>query len=135
MEKGRYSYIAGSLICLRCRTPRLGGGDCPVCDSEPSADPAESAGPEPRPSPEWCELESVFEAPHEIAAISVQAVLEEEEIPAIVRSTLIPAYGGLATRTGVWGWVLVPRDWSRRARAVVGAYLASIGLAPADDGR
>jgi hypothetical protein len=132
MEKGSYSHQPGRVICLNCRNSRAGGRVCPVCEAEDlqagSAPPVDSAS-----SLEWCELSSIFEAPHQIAAISVQAVLREEGIPAVVRSALIPAYGGVAmTLAGCWGWVLVPRDEAPRAQEVVRAYLKSIGVAPAD---
>jgi hypothetical protein len=115
----------GAVVCLRCRTPRWEGSACPVCALEEGrVTPARG-----RSSPQWCELTPVFEAPHEIAAISVQAVLREDDIPAVLRSSLIPVYGGVAmTLAGCWGWVLVPKEDANRARTVVHAYLKSLGV-------
>lgn len=119
---------SGTLICIRCRTARSEGWVCPMCEPQPGdAEHDEEEGE----APEWCELSPVFEAPNEIAAISIQAVLEEEGVPAVVRSTLVPNYGAVAmTLAGCWGWVLVPADEAARGRSIVEAYLRSLGDGP-----
>jgi hypothetical protein len=85
---------------------------------------------------EWADLQPVFEAPHEVAAVSVQAVLQDEGIPAVIRSAHVPAYGGVSmSLSGAWGWVLVPRSFMPQARAIVQAYLRCLQSDPDEDPR
>jgi hypothetical protein len=128
---------AGSVICFRCRSVRQKGDVCPVCRPvEGEAFSGAARGTErsdPVESVRWHDLRPVFEAPHEIAAISVQAVLEEEEIPAVVRSAHLPAYAGVTmTHASSWGWVLVPKEAEARAKTIVESYLLSLGVDPPD---
>ncbi|MBD3335276.1 MAG: hypothetical protein GF355_07140 [Candidatus Eisenbacteria bacterium] len=119
------------IFCIRCRRVRWEGTDCPHC--APDEDVATAAS-EDEPAPpsrkvHWRELVEVYEAPHEIAAISIQAILQAESIHAVIRSSHVPGYAGVAmTLRGCWGWVLVPEEDAPRARSTITAYLQSLGI-------
>jgi hypothetical protein len=111
---------------------------CRRCFPNGILDEAEDEGRAPAGRQwQWRELTPVYDAPHEIAAISIQAELEAAGIPAVVRSSFVPGYGGVAmTLSGCWGWVLVSPDDLSEARGIIEQYLLSLGVrssAPVSD--
>ena len=121
---------SGELICIRCRRPIENAGGCRRCFPNGTLEPSTDDESGARPGQwTWRELTSVYDAPHEIAAISVQTALEAEGVPAVVRSSYVPGYGGVAmTLSGSWGWVLVSPEDVVLAIEIIERYLLSLGV-------
>ena len=90
-------------------------------------------------------LKTLYKAPDEFMANSVKDLLEQEGIPAMIRSFQVPAYDGIARMMRPnWGEVLVSETDLDRARELLESFLAGgsedgedtdIGPDPAEDGR
>lgn len=77
------------------------------------------------------ELVSVYQAPDEIAARTVAALLEEQGIAAVVKSEQISMYDGLAMMLRPrWGQVLVLASYRDSALRLVEDYLSSLDPGP-----
>ena len=62
----------------------------------------------------------VFEAPDELAAITLREMLEEEGIPVFVQSYQVPWYDGIMrVAKGFWGRLLVRDEDAERAKEIV----------------
>ncbi len=73
-------------------------------------------------------LVAVYKAENELMANTIQALLEQNGIPALVHSFQIPAYDGLAqVMRPVWGEVLVAEEDLARAKECVAGFLATAG--------
>ncbi|MBU1700813.1 MAG: DUF2007 domain-containing protein [Candidatus Eisenbacteria bacterium] len=122
------------LICIRCRRTVESADGCPFCFPKDRWATFEDSDSEVSSHAlHWRELISVYNAPHEIAAISVQAVLEDVGIAAVVRSSFVPGYGGVAmTLSGSWGWVLVSPEDVSVAEEIIENYLRSLGVRSSD---
>jgi hypothetical protein len=73
-------------------------------------------------------LKTLYKAPDEFMANSVKALLEQEGIPAMVRSFQVPAYDGIARMMRPnWGEVLVNDEDMGRARELLEGFLAADG--------
>lgn len=73
-------------------------------------------------------LVAVYKAENELMANTIQALLEQNGIPALVHSFQIPAYDGLAqVMRPVWGEVLVAEEDLARAKECVAGFLAIEG--------
>jgi hypothetical protein len=71
-------------------------------------------------------LKAVYKPADEFMANSVRDLLEQNGIPALIRSFQIPAYDGLArVMRPVWGEVLVEEEDLSRAKELVEGFLAS----------
>jgi hypothetical protein len=71
-------------------------------------------------------LKAVHKPADEFMANSVRDLLEQNGIPALIRSFQIPAYDGLArVMRPVWGEVLVEEEDLSRAKELVDGFLAS----------
>ncbi len=72
-------------------------------------------------------LVSVYKAPHELAAVTIRSLLEEEGYPAVIRSFQVPMYDSIAMMMRPhWGEVLVREEDLRETRVIVSEYLSSI---------
>jgi len=89
-------------------------------DDEPDGDDRAAAY-------EWVDLFPVFDAPDELSAIHVRAMLQSAGIEARIRSAQVPWLDGvLANVVGYWGQVLVPRRDVLAARSLLSAYLEEV---------
>jgi len=76
---------------------------------------------------EWVDLFPIYDAPDELSAIHVRAMLLSAGIEARIRSAQVPWLDGvLANVVGYWGQVLVPRVDVITARALLSAFLADV---------
>jgi hypothetical protein len=118
--------------CPLCRAEYQSGvttcADCGVeLNSEPPPEPAGPAADE--------EMVPVFDAPDQMAAITVASMLEQEGIRAIVRSEQIAMFDGAAMMLRPrWGRVLAMAQDEERARMAIDEYLRSLAEQPVDDG-
>jgi hypothetical protein len=90
-------------------------------------------------------LKTLYKAPDEFMANSVKDLLEQEGIPAMIRSFQVPAYDGIARMMRPnWGEVLVSGTDLDRAQELLESFLAGageeaedadIGPDPAESGR
>ncbi len=72
-------------------------------------------------------LVRIFDAPNEMEALAIQALLEQEGIDAAVQSRQITMYDGIGKMFNpVWGWVLVRESSEAAARQLVDEYLESL---------
>ena len=70
-------------------------------------------------------LKTIYKAPDEFMANSVKDLLEQEGIPAMIRSFQVPAYDGIARMMRPnWGEVLVSETDMDRARELLDSFLA-----------
>jgi len=70
-------------------------------------------------------LVTLYRAPDELMANAVKDLLEQEGIPAAVRSFQIPAYDGIAKMMRPhWGEVLVEESNQERAKELLEGFLA-----------
>ncbi len=70
-------------------------------------------------------LISVYRAENEFMANTIRDLLEQNGIPAMVRSFQIPAYDGVAQMMRpVWGEVMVEKEDLERAKEVVEGFLS-----------
>ncbi len=73
------------------------------------------------------DLITVYKAPHMIAANMVKGLLDNSNIPAIVKSLQIPMYDDVAMmHSDVWGEILVPRKYQEEAERLIHDYLKTI---------
>jgi hypothetical protein len=84
-------------------------------------------------------IKALYRPADELMANAVRDLLEENGIPAMIRSFQIPAYDGLARMMRpVWGEVLVEEEDMARAKELLDAFLStdagSPGAAPGQDG-
>ncbi len=71
-------------------------------------------------------LKPVYKPADEFMANSVRDLLEQNGIPALIRSFQIPAYDGLArVMRPVWGEILVEEEDLARAKELVDGFLAA----------
>lgn len=102
-------------ICPQCRRRSDKYQRCPVCRILLVPDEAEQ------------ELVSVYEAPDEMAARSVAALLEAQGIETVIKSEQIAMYDGLAMMLRPrWGQVLVLAADRALASKMVEDYLAGL---------
>jgi hypothetical protein len=101
-------------FCLECGVKVV---DVPPIEEEES----------PQPDREL-RTKAVYKAPDELAAITLQKVLEAEGIPAWIQSIQIPWYDGIMKMVeGYWGKVVVFEDQEDAARKVIEDYLKNLG--------
>jgi hypothetical protein len=114
-------------FCPRCRSEyRPGFKTCSDCQAE-LVD--ELAGAGPGPGEPDSRMVAVFEAPDQISALAVSALLNDHQIDSVVRSDQIPMYDGVAMMLFPrWGRVLVLEDREAQARELVGQFLAGTVL-------
>lgn len=68
----------------------------------------------------------VYRPADELMANCIRDLLEENGIPAMVRSFQIPAYDGLArVMRSVWGEVLVDEEYMTKAKELIDAFLCT----------
>ena len=73
------------------------------------------------------DLVIVYRAPSMIAANMVKGLLENNQIPVLVRSLQIPMYNDVALmHCSVWGELLVPKTHEHQAADLIRDYLDSI---------
>ncbi|UCG41803.1 MAG: DUF2007 domain-containing protein [candidate division WOR-3 bacterium] len=78
-------------------------------------------------------LKTLYKAPDELMANSVKDLLEQDGIPAMIRSFQVPAYDGIARMMRPnWGEVLVSETDLDRARELLESFLAR-GSAACED--
>ena len=71
---------------------------------------------------------AVYKAPDELAAITLQKVLESEGIQAWIQSAQIPWYDGIMKMVeGYWGKVVVFEDQEAKARDTIESFLKTLG--------
>ena len=71
---------------------------------------------------------AVYKAPDELAAITLQKVLESEGIPSWIQSVQVPWYDGIMKMVeGYWGKVVVFEDQEEAAREVIEDFMKSLG--------
>ena len=71
-------------------------------------------------------LVTVYRAPDELMANTIKDLLDQNGVPAFMRSFQIPAYDGIAqVMRPNWGEVLVEEDNLERARELVEGFLES----------
>jgi len=79
-------------------------------------------------------MKILYKAPDELMANSVKDLLEQEGIPAVIRSFQIPAYDGIAKMMRpAWGDILVEEESWDRAKEMVDGFLASAEEVPGDE--
>lgn len=73
------------------------------------------------------DLVIVYKAPNMVAANLVRGLLDNNGIPAIIRSLQIPMYDDIAMmHCDVWGEILVPKKREEEAQSIIKDYLDSI---------
>lgn len=99
---------------------------CPDCGAELVPDlPPEVESPNPEKE---MVTKSVFKAPDEFAALTIQSALEAEGITSEVRSFQIAMYDGIAMmQKPFWGEVLVLEEDFERAKQIVEDFLSTEG--------
>lgn len=71
---------------------------------------------------------AVYKAPDELAAITMQKVLESEGIESWIQSVQVPWYDGIMKMVeGYWGKVVVFEDQEEAAGKVIENFLKSLG--------
>ncbi len=120
-------------FCPRCRTEyRPGYENCADCQAQLVE---ELAGEEPGPAQLQARMVSVFEAPDQMSALAVSALLGDRQIEAVVRSEQIPMYDGVAMMLFPrWGRVLVLEDREKEARELIEGFLAGPALPDEPEG-
>ncbi len=67
---------------------------------------------------------TVHQAASEAEALLIQQILEEANIPVIVRSRQVPGYGEIIQHAiGVWGDIVVPKAFEESAKRYIEDYL------------
>ncbi|MFO7638474.1 MAG: DUF2007 domain-containing protein [bacterium] len=73
-------------------------------------------------------LSTAYRAPDELMANAIKDLLEQNGVPAVIRSFQIPAYDGIAqVMRPSWGDVLVEESNLERARELIDGFLDSDG--------
>jgi hypothetical protein len=114
-------YVPGIAACADCGAVLVGHRPAPD-------QPREIGG----------DLVAVYEAPDQFLAVTVESLLLQEGISAVVRSRQMPMYDGLALmQNPMWGAVLVLERDAGRAAKMIDEYLRSAPAAEdcPDDGR
>ena len=72
--------------------------------------------------------EVVHRVPDAAAGALLCGILEHHDIPAVLRSATLPAYGSVRRdwSTTAWGEILVPRADAAEARALIADYLGAL---------
>jgi hypothetical protein len=83
---------------------------------------------EPPAGPDRADLEVVHRVPDAAAGALLTGILEQQDIPALLRSATLPAYGSVRRdwSTTAWGEILVRREDAAEARAVIADYLQAL---------
>jgi hypothetical protein len=101
----------------------IDGEFCPDCGVKVSPPPPAVAGDDRE-----LRTKVVYLAPDELTAITLQKVLEAEEVEAWVQSIQVPYYDGLiGMMEGYWGRLLVLEDQEAKARRIIEDYLRNLG--------
>ncbi len=70
----------------------------------------------------------VYKAPDMVAAHMVKGLLDNNNVPATIRSLQIPMYNDVAMmQCNTWGEILVPKTYEEKATGIIKDYLESIG--------
>ena len=74
------------------------------------------------------DLVIVYRAPDEISAGMVKSYLDDEGIPAVIESRMVPWYDGVfRAGEGMWGTVVVPLEHAERAKQIIQVFLDGVG--------
>jgi hypothetical protein len=114
-----------SPFCPHCRSEyRQGFKTCSDCgtdlveDLPPVADNKEETG---------AEMVSVFDAPDQMSALAVSALLDENGIRATIKSEQIPMYDGVAMMLfPKWGQVMVLENQLDKAKELIEQFMAGV---------
>jgi len=69
----------------------------------------------------------VHQAANEAEALLIQRILEDANIPVVVRSRQVPGYGEIIKHAvGVWGDIVVPKAYEESARRYIAEYLHAL---------
>jgi hypothetical protein len=82
----------------------------------------------PEPEPQSDRPQVVHRVPDAVAGALLCGVLENAGIPALLRSTTLPAYGFVRRdwATSAWGEILVAGSHAAEAKAVIADYLQAL---------
>ena len=114
-------------ICPNCGMGSHDKGFCLECGVKVTSMSSSPDQTKPAPDRELC-TKAVYKAPDELAALTVQKVLEAEGIRAWIQSIQIPWYDGIMKMVeGYWGKVVVFEDEEEAAQRAIEDYLKSRG--------
>ncbi len=110
--------------CPNCGMAVVEGEFCPDCGVKVSPPPSPAESGEDRE----LRMKVVYLAPDELTAITLEKVLEAEDVESWIQSIQVPYYDGLIGMVeGYWGRVLVLEDQETKARRIIEEYLRNLG--------
>jgi len=69
----------------------------------------------------------VYEAADEFSALSVRDLLQQNGVPAMIRSEEVSAFGGAITGFNCWGEVLANEEDLEKALELIGGFEGTLG--------
>jgi hypothetical protein len=113
-------------VCPNCGMGASGVDFCPECGVKVSPRGHDDEGPG---QDRILQAKIVYLAPDELAAATVQKVLESDGIESWIQSSQAPGFEALlGLIEGYWGRVLVFEDQEEAARTAIEGYLRTAGL-------